>query len=435
MINDGGVPASVIVHETHVGPTMGWLGILGAVFVLPVVGSTVLWFIDSLFIFDFSSWVICAPVFVGCLVALIISSAARIEMPLMLRISWSVIIVGVCAFLAILCIEIEGTKSMQFLLDWVTTTTPHWIISVLVLICGVIQLAMETVGCRNCRRSSRACCSTMCCCGCCGLCLQPKENETTGLMSPRGDPASSESRENRRLTNITTGIMQLVVGFIWGATAILVYYASNKYHAAVSWNFIFIPWYILDAFSFFLFAVMLFFSFGAMESSVLTISQQCLLLLCIASGALFKALLAFNIETALFGVPSYVMLISALWLEFCLIALGFSFSCSRNSNIIVLGSFLGEDIRHVKNQLKTMSFQRRNSINSTVQHPYRPSTSGPSSSSGVSRSSSQRRVKRTRRDGETPNRRQSSGLRKTQRALTSNVSSTSDSTPISDVEP
>lgn len=394
----GAVDLALLAHGAHFGPTLGVLGLVLAVFVLPVLASTVLWYAAASGLHAFSVWVVCAPTVLVCLAALVFCAAVRFDMPLTLRVSTAVVLICLSVFLVVVCIGAEGTHAMRAALGWVSAAAPHWVVAGTVLLCGAVQLAVHG-RCSDRCRCSRACYGTLFCCGCCGLCLQPREDDlldgassstSTSAAGPSGEPLlagrvgrTREQEENRSTTSLLAGLGQVGLGVLWGATAVLAHYAGSSASAPVSWPLVFVPWWACDLLVVLVFFVLLFFSFGAMDSSVLTIDQQCLVLLATVLGAALKALVALALQTDGAGVPLLVLFVAAVLLEAALVALGCSLAFARNSSTIVLGAFLGEDARDVQHQIDRATHYSINSASVPV--PVSASARPPSSPADPSR--------------------------------------------------
>lgn len=383
----GAVDLALLAHGAHFGPTLGVLGVVLALFMLPVVASTVLWYAAASGVGAFSVWVVCAPVVLVCLAALVFCAAVRFDMPLTLRVSTAVILICLSVFFVVLCVGAAGTHAMRAVLGWVSAAAPHWVIAGTVLVCGAVQLVLHGCGRDHCR-CARSCTGTLLCCGCCGLCLQPRAADLAAATAAEGEPLLAAARtreqaENRSTTSLLAGLGQVAVGALWGATAVLAHYAGSAASARVAWPLVFVPWWACDVLVVLVFFVVLFFSFGAMDSSALTIGQQCLILLATVLGAALKALLALALQTDGTGVPLLVLFVAALLLEAALVALGCSFAFARNSGTIVLGAFLGDDARDVQHQIDRATHY---SINAVPAPPSPVSAARPSSSASASSS-------------------------------------------------
>ena len=389
------VDLALLAHGAHFGPTLGVLGVVLALFVLPVMASTVLWYLTASGQQYFSVWVVCAPVVFVCLAALVFCAAVRFDLPLALRVSTAVILVCLSVFFVVVCIRASGTPALRAVLGRAAAEAPHWVIAGTVFVCGAVQLAVHG-RCRGRSRCSRSCYGTLFCCGCCGLCLQPRDADLeagagAGVGAGAGAPLlgggerTREQEENRRTTSLLTGLGQVGVGALWGATAALAHYAGSAARAPVAWPLVFVPWWACDVLVVLVFFVVLFFSFGAMDSSVFTIDQQCLILLATVLGAALKALAALALQTAGTGVPLLVLLVAALLLEAALVALGCSFAFARNSSTITLGAFLGEDARDVQHQIDRAAHYSVNSVpapaSASASASFSPSARSSSSSS------------------------------------------------------
>ena len=161
----GMVDLALLAHGAHFGPTLGVLGVVLALFMLPVLASTVLWYVTASGLQSFSVWVVCAPVVLVCLAALVFCAAVRFDMPLTLRVSTAVILICLSVFFVVVCIGAAGTQAMRAVLGWVSAAAPHWVIAGTVLVCGAVQLTVHG-RCSDRCRCTRSCYGTLFCCGC-----------------------------------------------------------------------------------------------------------------------------------------------------------------------------------------------------------------------------------------------------------------------------